>query len=280
MRGYREDAGLGRVRLVATDMDHTLLAEDDTLPEGMTERISALDEAGVTFVAASGRPAFTLREQFAGACDRVALIADNGATVICRGKTLAESRIDPDLVAELVDFSLEAGVGVPVACTPERVYVLERHREHDPFLRRSYYSISYVRSIDGRGLAQTVGVVKFTLYFPDGGALRAREGLFAPRFSDRLAVTGSSGEWLDIMNPGVNKGRALSMLCDHLGIAPADALAIGDSDNDVEMLDLVGHSYLVANAEPRMWPHARFLAPSNEERGVAVVMDRVLAARR
>lgn len=280
MRGYREDAGLGRVRLVATDMDHTLLAEDDTLPEGMTERISALDDAGVTFVAASGRPAFTLREQFADACDRVSLIADNGATVICRGKTLAESRIDPDLVAELVDFSLEAGVGVPVACTPERVYVLERHREHDPFLRRSYYSISYVRSIDGRGLAQTVGVVKFTLYFPDGGALRAREGLFAPRFSDRLAVTGSSGEWLDIMNPGVNKGRALSMLCDHLGIAPADALAIGDSDNDVEMLDLVGHSYLVANAEPRMWPHARFLAPSNEERGVAVVMDRVLAARR
>lgn len=280
MRGYLEDTGLERVRLVATDMDHTLLAEDDSLPEGMVERIAALDDAGVTFVAASGRPAFTLREQFAGACDRMALIADNGATVVCRGKALLASRIDPELVGELVDFSLETGVGVPVACTPERVYVLERHREHDPFLRRSYYSISYVDAIDGRELSETVGVSKFTLYFPDGGAPAARRDLFAPRFSDRLAVTGSAAEWLDIMNPGVDKGRALAMLCDHLGIAPADALAIGDSDNDVEMLDLVGHSYLVANAEPRMWPHARFLAPSNEERGVAVVMDRVLAARR
>lgn len=280
MRGYEEDTGLERVALVAADMDHTLLAEDDSLPEGMVERVRALDEAGVTFVAASGRPSLTLRVQFEGACERMAFVADNGATVSCRGTTLFASRIDPDLVGELVDFSLASGAGVPVVCTPEMIFALSRDREHDPFLSRSYYRITYVDALDGRELAQTVGVGKFTVYFPEGNAAEAREGLYVPRFADRLSVTGSGREWVDVMNPGVNKGRGLGILCEHLGIAPADALAIGDSENDREMLAVVGHSYLVANAERHMWQHARFLAPSNEDRGVAVVVDRVLAAHR
>lgn len=280
MRGFKEDTGLERVELVAADMDHTLLAEDDSLPEGMVERVRALDEAGVTFVAASGRPLLTLRVQFEGACERMAFVADNGATVSCRGSLLLASRIDPDLVGELVDFSLASGVGVPVVCTPEMIYALERDRGHDPFLSRSYYRISYVDALDGRELARTMGVGKFTVYFPEENAAEAREGLYVPRFADRLSVTGSGREWVDVMNPGVDKGRSLLALCEHLGIAPADALAIGDSENDVEMLAVAGHSYLVANADRRMWRHARFLAPSNEDRGVAVVADRVLAARR
>lgn len=279
MRGYEEDTELERIALIATDMDHTLLAEDDSQPEGMADRIAALDEAGVTFVAASGRPAFTLLQQFPGVRNRMAFVADNGAVVICRGETILDSNLPPALVSEIIDFSMERGAGVPVACTPDTVYVLERDRVHEPYLSRSYFSITYVDALDGIWLGTEVGVSKFTLYFPDGDAPSARRDLFGPRFSDRLVVTGSGNEWLDLMNPGTSKGSSLSLLCTHLGVSPSNALAFGDSDNDVEMLELVGHSYVVANAERRIWPHARFLAPSNEDRGVATVVDRVLASR-
>ena len=78
--------------------------------------------------------------------------------------------------------------------------------------------------------------------------------------------------------PGLPNHR-LNTLCDHLGISTADALALGDTYNDVQMLEAVGHSYVVANAGEHMRAHARFMAPSNNERGVARVIEALLAAK-
>ena len=72
----------------------------------------------------------------------------------------------------------------------------------------------------------------------------------------------------------------LERLCAHLGASPADAMALGDTYNDIPMLKVAGHSYVVANAEEHMRAHARFVAPSNNERGVAQVIDAGLAAQR
>ena len=82
------------------------------------------------------------------------------------------------------------------------------------------------------------------------------------------------------MNRGVDKGTGIARLCEHLGVSMADVVACGDTDNDAEMLASVGHGYLVANAEERMERFADFRIPSNNDRGVAQVIDRVIAARR
>ena len=80
MRSYLED-DLTNVRLVASDMDFTLLADDKSMPEGMPERILALEEAGMLFAVASGRPLYTLQDLFGASCDHMAFVSDNGGAV-------------------------------------------------------------------------------------------------------------------------------------------------------------------------------------------------------
>ena len=276
MLGYEKDTDLTSIRLVASDMDFTLLADDKSMPDGMDERIVAMEEAGVTFAAASGRPLYTLRDLFPVSHERMALVSDNGAAVVCRGEVVFKSLIEPADLDALLAFTLEKTDGVPIICGLDAGYVPEYARCYDEVFREFYHEIVYVDTLENLGREAN----KYTVYFPAGNAVAMRDEVFAPAFGDHLSVTCGGSVWIDIMNKGVDKGTGLARLCAHLGVAQADAAAFGDTDNDVEMLEWAGHSYLMANAEERMEPHARFRAPSCNDRGVAVVIDRILEAKR
>jgi hydroxymethylpyrimidine pyrophosphatase-like HAD family hydrolase len=87
-----------------------------------------------------------------------------------------------------------------------------------------------------------------------------------------VAISGIT--WIDFMPAGISKAAGLSAVCKCLGISPADCLAIGDNDNDVEMFDLVGHSIAMESGSVKAHAHARETTPSANE-----VFRRVLAAR-
>lgn len=275
MRSYLED-DLADVRLVASDMDYTLLADDKSMPEDMPGRIRALEGAGVLFAAASGRPLYTLRDMFPESWDHMAFVTDNGAAVVCREDVVFKSLIEPATVQELTEFTLEGGYGLPTVCGLDACYIREQDRRYDEVFRTFYHNIVYVESLDH--LAAEVN--KFTVYFPEGNAVPMRDAVYAPAWGEQLSVTCGGAVWIDIMNRGVDKGTGIARLCEHLGISIDDVVACGDTDNDAEMLQAVGHGYLVANAEERMERFADFRIPSNNDRGVAQVIDAVLAARR
>ena len=274
MRSYLED-DLADVRLVASDMDYTLLADDKSMPEDMPGRIRALEGAGVLFAAASGRPLYTLRDMFPESWDHMAFVTDNGAAVVCREDVVFKSLIEPATVQELTEFTLEGGYGLPTVCGLDACYIREQDRRYDEVFRTFYHNIVYVESLDH--LAAEVN--KFTVYFPEGNAVPMRDAVYAPAWGEQLSVTCGGAVWIDIMNRGVDKGTGVARLCEHLGISIDDVVACGDTDNDAEMLEAVGHGYLVANAEERMERFADFRIPSNNDRGVAQVIDAVLAAR-
>ena len=275
MRSYLED-DLADVRLVASDMDYTLLADDKSMPEDMPGRIRALEGAGALFAAASGRPLYTLRDMFPESWDHMAFVTDNGAAVVCREDVVFKSLIEPATVQALTEFMLEGGYGLPTVCGLDACYIREQDRRYDEVFRTFYHNIVYVESLDH--LAAEVN--KFTVYFPEGNAVPMRDAVYAPAWGEQLSVTCGGAVWIDIMNRGVDKGTGIARLCEHLGISIADVVACGDTDNDAEMLEAVGHGYLVANAEERMERFADFRIPSNNDRGVAQVIDAVLAARR
>ena len=275
MRSYLED-NLSAVRLVASDMDYTLLADDKSMPEGMPGRIRALEDAGVLFCAASGRPLYTLQDMFPESRDRMAFVTDNGAGVVCRNEVVFKSVIEPATVQALTDFTLDNNYGILTVCGLETCYVNERDRGYDEFFRTFYHKIEYVETLDHL----PAEVNKFTIFFPGENAVAMRDEVYGPAWGERLSVTCGGSVWIDIMNRGVDKGTGIARLCEHLGVSMADVVACGDTDNDAEMLASVGHGYLVANAEERMERFADFRIPSNNERGVAQVIDRVIAARR
>lgn len=270
------DDDLTGVKLLASDMDLTLLADDGTMPPNMPERILALEEAGVLFCAASGRPSYTLAAMFPEVADHMALLSDNGAAIRVRGELIFKDLIDVPTYHELIDYTLADGRGCPVVCGIEAGYLRSCDKEYDEFFRQFFTKIVYFDDLDELDL----DVNKYTVFFPERNAEQVFAETYRDAWSDRFSVTNAGKEWIDFMNKHVDKGMGMTRLCENLGISTADALALGDTYNDIQMLEAVGHSYIVSNAEDHMMAHAKFMAPSNNERGVAQVIDRVLEVKR
>lgn len=271
---YLADTNLSSIKLVATDMDLTLLADNKDMPQGMDRRIDALNSHGVLFCPASGRPAPALREAFPSHFDRMALIADNGGSVYVNNKLIYKSLIDQDLYHEVLRCIVESNRGIAVLCAFDESYMLERDRAYHDEISMYHKTINYVDSFDD----VHVEANKISILCPKWDSKAQFDEMYNPRFGERLYVTCAGDEWLDFMNLGVDKGSGIRHLAEHLGINLADVAAFGDTYNDIPMLEMVGHGFVMANAAEHMHEHGNFLAPSNNEAGVAVVIDHILEA--
>lgn len=269
---YLSDTNLDSIKLVATDMDLTLLADDKSMPAGVDERIDALAKNGVLFCAASGRPALALRESFPAHHQDMALVADNGASVYLRDELVYRDLIDRDLYHEVLALATATEGSVPVLCAFDDAYVLERDRCHEDVVSIYYRSITYVDSLEELDVDSN----KISIYFPGWDSKQKNDEVYSPAFASRLYLTCAGNEWLDFMNIGVDKGSGIRHLAQHLGIDLSDIAAFGDTYNDIPMLDIVGHSYVMANAAEHMHDHGKFLAPSNNEAGVLTVIDHIV----
>lgn len=271
---YLSDTNLDSIKLVATDMDLTLLADDKSMPAGVDERIDALAKNGVLFCAASGRPALALRESFPAHHQDMALVADNGASVYLRDELVYRDLIDRDLYHEVLALATATEGSVPVLCAFDDAYVLERDRCHEDVVSIYYRSITYVESFEELDVDSN----KISIYLPGWDSKQKNDEVYSPAFASRLYLTCAGNEWLDFMNIGVDKGSGIRHLAQHLGIDLSDIAAFGDTYNDIPMLDIVGHSYVMANAAEHMHDHGKFLAPSNNEAGVLTVIDHIVDA--
>ncbi|MBP8919267.1 MAG: HAD family hydrolase [Micropruina sp.] len=262
------------VRLIASDMDHTLLDENGELPPGFHEYVRRLNAAGVTFVAASGRPPVRLKLMFPPR-EGIGHIGDNGGTVSYHDTILFQSLLATRSYHDMAARTLASTQGVPVICGVDAAFVLSDHREHVAELHGFYPEITLVESLaDVHADAD-----KFTIFFPEGDSREFYETVFRPAYGDEFSVTMGGPNWVDLMNRGVHKGHGIRVLAEHLGLRRHEMMAFGDALNDVEMLDEVEHSYAVSNADESVRKRARFAAASNAEHGVLRVIEQVLAAR-
>ncbi|NLI84477.1 MAG: HAD family phosphatase [Propionibacterium sp.] len=263
------------IRLIASDMDHTLLTETSELPPDFHSYVDRLNQAGIVFVAASGRPLFTLQTMFPAGGPGLGYIGDNGGTVSYDGEVLFESLLSTADYQAMIALTHQQTAGVPIICGIETAYVASAHRMHEEFLRTFYSEITFVDDLT----VIDADADKFTVYFPGGGAIEICDDLYRPAYDRDFSVTIGGVVWVDIMNPGVTKGSGLRVLADRLGLDPAQMMAFGDTYNDIEMLDEVYYSYAVSNAEQAVRDRARFVTGSNDEYGVVSVIREVLSQR-
>lgn len=262
------------VRLIASDMDHTLLDEHGDLPPDFHHYLRRLNAVGVTFVAASGRPLNRLKQMFPPH-EGMAYIGDNGGTVSYGDTVLFQSLLPTESYRRMAAVTLRDTPGIPVVSGTQAAYVLSDHREHEPYLSTFNPTIEFVDRFDDLDAAAD----KFSVYLPTGESRRYYQEVFGPAFAAEFSVTVGGPLWVDLMNPGVHKGNGIRVLAEHLGLARRQLMAFGDADNDLEMLDEVQHSYAVRNAYESVRQRARFVAESNADHGVLTVIKQVLAAR-
>ena len=260
------------LRLVVTDLDGTLLDGDGRLPDRLWQVLDRLASRGITWAPASGRQYATLRRMF-GTRDGMAFIAENGTYVVCAGREVGGRSLDRGFVHALIRETrsmARAGRDIGLVwCGRQAAYV---DRTDDRFVTevgRYFAALEIVDDLcDVDEDPAKLSIVDF------GGS--AEPARLLQHLSGGHQLVRSNTEWLEVLNQGVNKGAAVRMLQRELGVTPEQTVVFGDYLNDLEMISQAPHSFAVANAHPQVIEAARYLAPSNADGGVLVVLERLL----
>ncbi|GAA3029010.1 Cof-type HAD-IIB family hydrolase [Microbacterium dextranolyticum] len=264
------------IRLIAVDMDGTLLLPDGTIPDGLWTLLERLRERGIAFAPASGRQLATLQRMFARVDDELDYIAENGAYVVRGDVEVSSDALDPGVTASVIERlrglvaagELHAAL---VVCGKRSAYIESDEAEFVAEVEKYYAKLERVDDL----LAVDDQVLKLAIYDVDGGEAHA-----APAFADMARthqVVVSGAHWVDIMNATVSKGVALRSLQAALGVTPAQTAAFGDYLNDIELLEAADWSYAMADAHPDVVAVARHRAPSHADAGVLTVIEGFLA---
>ncbi|MCW2757618.1 MAG: HAD-superfamily hydrolase, subfamily [Nocardioidaceae bacterium] len=259
------------VRLVATDLDGTLLDPDGKVTERTRDALVAVEEAGIAVVFVTGRPLRWAEEVFEHVGGHGLAILSNGAVVwdVAASALRTLRAIDPVAGLEVAALIREAVPGSAFAVEQLSGISLE-----PGFMARSTNA-----ELGRRGPLPTIF---------DGPAVKLlarHEDLDPQEFwdramaavGDRVVVTWSStSALLEISAAGVTKATTLALLCAERGIAADEVLAIGDMPNDIALLEWAGTSYAMGNAHPTVTAVADHVAAGNDDDGVARVLEGLL----
>lgn len=256
--------------LVVCDMDGTLLTDNHELPDGFGAILDRVHAAGGHFVPASGRQFATLSGMFDG-YGLKDFICENGTVVCVDGHVGATegAAIPRELVLRVIGAVRDSGLNLGlVVCCPDTAYVERADGGfHDEV---AVYYVANTRLAD----LTTVGdaPVKLAIYDFDDAEAGAFP-LLRDAVGDQLEVALSGAHWVDVMMPGVNKGTAVDLLRERLGIGRDRTAVFGDYLNDLSMMGCGDLSYAMANAHPVITAAANRTAPSNNDAGVLTVLD-------
>ncbi|HJW63723.1 MAG TPA: Cof-type HAD-IIB family hydrolase [Actinomycetes bacterium] len=263
---------MGGIRLVACDLDGTLLRPDETVSDRTRAALASARDAGITVVLVSGRPPRSIGP----IAERLGVggiaICANGAVVwdLDAGTMVDSSPLAADLAARLVHALREA--------IPGALFAVELE---DGFGREAGWSEGAVPVAPGALEADALELIcgpvsKLLVRHPTMAfaevADRARRAV-----GDDAVVTWAGLRLVELSAAGVTKAFALERLCRRLGIAADEVVAVGDMPNDLAMLDWAGTAVAVANATPEVLEAADEVTAANTDDGVALLLERILA---
>ncbi len=252
------------IKLIASDMDGTLLDDEKKLPPDFGEVIEQLCERGIKFAVASGRTYSALGHLFpAEYRDKLFFICDNGACTVINGKPVNVSGISRSVYEELLDACEGVGGLTPVVCAESGVY---HQRSDEKFFDEVGVYYKDHKVIDD--LFKVEGTVYKLAICDDGEALVHGKKALDARFEGKLSVQVSGVMWMDVMAAGVSKGTALKALRETLGVTREETMAFGDYFNDVDMLMAAHWSFCMENGHEEVKRLCRFTAPDNNHAGV------------
>ncbi|WP_237467864.1 HAD family hydrolase [Vibrio stylophorae] len=260
------------IRLIASDMDGTLLDEQARLAPEFFDLFHQLKAQDIIFAAASGRQYYSLLETFAPVKDEMMFIAENGTLVMHQGQELYSCTIARDEIHAIVAAAREIENAYVVLCGKRSAYIETQAPEALAEFQKYYQRCEYVPDL----LAVEDDFIKVAICHFGGTEALVYPSIYG-QFGNTHQVVVSAKIWLDVMNAQASKGAAIEHLHRTMQFGPENTMSFGDYLNDLEMLNASGYSYAMANAHDAIKAAARFEAPSNAERGVLQVIEQLLA---
>jgi Cof subfamily protein (haloacid dehalogenase superfamily) len=257
------------IRLAAIDLDGTLVRSDGTISERTRAAVRNATRAGVEIVLVTARGPGTMREFALGLGVAGEAICSNGALVVdlATQEVRKHRRLETEVAVALVHGLRERLPGIRFATEHEAF-------AHEPgFSAWGWTPPPETRVADVLELleeATTKLILRHSEYDVHEIAALARELAGAG-----ATVVASGSEAVEVTAAGVNKATALADLCEQLAVDAANVVAFGDYPNDVPMLAWAGHAVAVANAHPDVIAVADEVTASNDDDGVALVLERL-----
>jgi Cof subfamily protein (haloacid dehalogenase superfamily) len=262
------------LRLVATDLDGTLLHTDGTVTDRTRRALQALDERGILVVFVTGRPVRWMESLWEHVGDHGLAICSNGGIVYdVPRRTVVEARTIPAEVGlKVADLLRTALPGTRFALEKTTGFATEPEFGDERDARAAGVETGPLPEVfDGRVVKM---LALHTEMAPEEYWAQV-EQLVGPFVTTTWS---SEGALVEMSAAGVTKASTLEVICAERGIAAEELLAFGDMPNDIAMLRWAGTSYAMANAHPTVIAAADHTAPRNDEDGVAQVLEELFLA--
>jgi len=261
-------------KLIALDMDGTLLREDGTISERTRQAIGAARDKGVKVVLASGRPLEGLErylEELALTSHEDYVLSYNGSLVQNVGsRQVIRSHILSGADAHHL-FRVSQEVGVNIHAFSRQHGLITPRTSTYTELERSINGVT-LTELDFTSLEPEHEIIKIML-IDEPEVLAQGKAALPEALYEQYTVVQSAPFFLEFLNKQSNKGSGLASLAEHLHIEPAEIICVGDAGNDRHMLEYAGLGVAMGNASPDIKAIADFISHSNEEDGVAHVIE-------
>lgn len=267
-----------KYELIALDLDGTTLNEKNTVSPAVKEAVTWAREQGVRVVLSTGRIASEAAEfaRILGIQDD--LVTAGGATLFSMEKNAYtmrlsmpwESAVRAAAIVERVGMVSMVYAGEDMLITPYDEMYFSRYKTNE-----GYHTGKKVVPSVAEYIANTKAAIdKMFCRSNDKAMLQhAREQI--SQLPD-IQVMSSGEDNIEVISPIADKGRALAKLCEQYGISLERCIAIGDSENDLEMLRIVGMPVAMGNANDAVKQTARYITTTNAEDGVAKAIYHLL----
>ena len=266
------------IKLIATDMDGTLLDPKGQVDLPRLEKIiDQLEERGIRFVIATGNEIHRVKQLLGHLTERVVLIVANGARIFEGNQLLQAQTWDDDMVNRALEFfkgrecqdqfvvtSMNGGF------VKEGTVFTQLENFMTPEMIELFYQrMNFVEELESHLFG---GVLKMSLVVGEERSDSVLEEI-NQLFNGHVQAVSSGYGCIDILRSGIHKAWGLQELLKRWDIKAEEIMAFGDSENDVEMLQLAGIAYAMENADDKAKAVATDFAPSNSQAGVYQVLE-------
>ena len=264
------------IKLIAIDMDSTLLRDDKTFEvERFRQAVTALKAQGTQVCIASGNSYVKLRGYFDDRLRNDLIFAGmNGNDIVVADRSIERLTIDVATTQALVEFLDEFEGFYALVGTDKRSYAVTQNAEALDYFARYNPDVSHLTSF--ASLPQEEAIMQISIMSQRTIAEnKTMVRIINERFEAITAVT-SGGKWIDVFHHQGGKGYALRYLQAKGGYDARVSMTFGDSLNDRSMMKEAVYSIAMANSDRELLPSCRYQIGSNNQQAVIEVLEQVV----
>ena len=265
------------IRLIAIDLDGTLLDSDKRIPPRNIEAIRRAAREGVKIVLCSGRPVMGIKPYFQelGLGGEEFVIGNNGCTTYqTEGWQLFDYHdLTKDQLQMLYDNWQQSPQPSLVFMTPTTMYVIG-DEVSDIVARDAETAFHQAKAVSFEELIRQTEPVLLGLFMDHSQPLDGFQEKAEPLLSQHFHTVRGLDYVFEAMPFGVNKASSLNRLADRMGIHASQVMALGDASNDIEMLTYAGLGVAMGNADGQTKELANAITANNDQAGVALAIEK------